>query len=481
MSSAGNDKRNIPPASRLGIPMLALSGASGELSPRLPPDKTLGEFIELPTNYEGSYRPARMGLRRALESGKMRNPLQMNQSNANWSGRRPLSASSTSRPSSRNGRPCATIPVTSSARARPWDLDDKVAVGTNVAGKQQPADRGPGMLQPQRIELPSYLNTPARRPEGEPPLPEERTSAVRRIQDLELLTFACRRASKLREEGRAHFSLGVLRDNLGQYLKAIESYNQFLRVCKTCNDGQGTALAYHCIGVDYQLLGSGLAVSPEGASAGAPGTEKPAPTTAPAVDEQGSEIQAPTAGVLKPELLRKCIFYHNRHRENSDSVGKFVAHLNMGLAYALLCEKEASTVNHQYALRYALQLRSLEGQSLAIGSLSFSAGIYDNDPEKMKVLIERYVELCNTLKQPKNQGAALKKLGVLAAQQGNNEESIEYFQKAIACAREQGDRQAEKDCSVRLGIAAGQAKMNEHLSAILKKSVVGGIYAESQG
>ena len=44
----------------------------------------------------------------------------------------------------------------------------------------------------------------------------------------EMLTFACRRASKLREEGRAHFSLGVLRDNLGQYLKAIEAYTQFL-------------------------------------------------------------------------------------------------------------------------------------------------------------------------------------------------------------------------------------------------------------
>lgn len=293
------------------------------------------------------------------------------------------------------------------------------------------------------------------------------------------MTFACRRASKLREEGRAHFSLGVLRDNLGQYQKAVESYNQFLRVCKACSDGQGTALAYHCIGVDYQLLGSGIAVNPEGASNTEKSDSAAGKPPAHAVAQEGSGIPAPAAGVLKPELLRKCVFYHNRHRESSDGVGKFVAHLNMGLAYALLCEKEASTVNHQYALRYALQLRSLEGQSLAIGSLSFSAGIYDNDPEKMKVLIERYVDLCNTLKQPRNQGAALKKLGVLAAQQGNNEESIEYFQKAIACAREQGDRQAEKDCSVRLGIAAGQAKMDDHLSTILKNSVVGGSNADS--
>jgi hypothetical protein len=124
------------------------------------------------------------------------------------------------------------------------------------------------MLQPQRIELPGYLNTPSRRPDGEPASPEERTLTIRKIQDLELLTFACRRASKVREEGRAHFSMGVLRDNLGQYQKAIDSYNQFLRVCKECNDGQGCALAYHCIAVDHQLLGGALVADTTSTAAG---------------------------------------------------------------------------------------------------------------------------------------------------------------------------------------------------------------------
>ncbi|CAJ1412580.1 unnamed protein product [Effrenium voratum] len=270
-----------------------------------------------------------------------------------------------------------------------------------------------------------------------------------------MLTFACRRASKLREEGRAHFSLGVLRDNLGQYQKAIEAYTQFLRVCKECNDGQGAALGYHCIAVGVQDLGNWgnwePAASQKSPKAGVP------------VDLIGQE----------PELLRKAIHYHNRHRENADSIGKFVAHLNMGLAYAQLGEREASTVNHQYALRYALQLHSLEGQSLAIGSLSFSAGMYDQEPEKMKILVERYVDLCATLKQTRNQAIALKKLGILASQQGQNEQSVEYFQRAIECAREQGDHEAEKDCAVRLGIAAGQAKMAEHLSNILQRSVIG--------
>jgi len=316
----------------------------------------------------------------------------------------------------------------------------------------------PAVLRPQRIELPAYLNTPSRRSDDSVLPPDERTTALGRIQDLELLTFACKRAMKLREEGRAHFSLGVLRDNLGQYRKAIESYNQFLRICKECNDSQGCALAYHCLAVNFQLLGG----------------ERDSVTSASGSDAKsdgGAKVSKHDPGV-KPEMLRKAIFFHNKHRESSDTIGKFVAHLNMGLAYADLGEKEASTVNHQYALRYALQLRSLEGQSLAIGSLGFGAGLYDNDPAKVRTLIERYVELCDTLKQPRNQTAALKKLGVLASQQGQNQESIHYFQKAIDCARSHGDNEAEKDCSVRLGIAAGQAKMAEHLSGILQRSVL---------
>ncbi|CAK0859242.1 unnamed protein product [Prorocentrum cordatum] len=93
------------------------------------------------------------------------------------------------------------------------------------ASGSRTSNRGAEPLRPQRIELPSYLNTPARRPGGEPLSDQEQMVALKRIQDLELLAQACRRSSKGKEEGRAHFSLGVMRDNLGHYQKAIESYN----------------------------------------------------------------------------------------------------------------------------------------------------------------------------------------------------------------------------------------------------------------
>jgi len=437
------------------------SAAVGSQMPRVPGDKPYGEFVELTTHYDGSYRPARMGLQGALETGLMRNPLQMQQQRHGPMWNRPKSAGAAG--SSRAGMAKARLAELAARgalgaggaqqhSARASQLQQNVAPsGTFVA---QESEHGPGMLWPQRIELPIFLNTPARRSDREPLKPEDRTQILQRIQDLELLTYACRRANKLREEGRAHFATGVLRDNLRQYSKAIQSYTLFLNICQQCSDNQGCALAYHCIGVDHQLLGSGLLSGDK-------------PSAEPKKDDEArSEV--------KPDALRKAIVFHNKHRENSDGVGRFIAHLNMGLAYASLGEKQMATVNHQYALRFALQLRSLEGQSLAIGSLSFSSGMYDNDPEKMRALIERYVELCGALGQSRNQATALRKLGTMAGEEGRSDESIRYFQRAIERAREQGDLGVEKDCSVQLGIAAGQARMAEHLNGILERSSLQG-------
>ena len=78
---------------------------------------------------------------------------------------------------------------------------------------------------------------------------------MRRLKDYEMLAFGCRRAGKIRDEGRAYYSIGVLYDNIKKYKKGIEYYQKFLQVCKSISDSHGEALAYNCIGVDYQLLG----------------------------------------------------------------------------------------------------------------------------------------------------------------------------------------------------------------------------------
>ena len=137
----------------------------------------------------------------------------------------------------------------------------------------------PDVNQPQRIELPVYFNTP-RRYTGRQPYPPrsrpatsnnrarslltvankndvdigKRTTVVKRLKDYEILAFACKRAGKARDEGRAYYSTGVLYDNIGNYRKAVTHYDKFLKVCIAIGDSHGEALAYNCMGVDFHKM-----------------------------------------------------------------------------------------------------------------------------------------------------------------------------------------------------------------------------------
>lgn len=51
-----------------------------------------------------------------------------------------------------------------------------------------------------------------------------RIAAQKRLKDYEILAFACKRAGKSRDEGRAYYSTGVLLDNLGKFKDAIAQY-----------------------------------------------------------------------------------------------------------------------------------------------------------------------------------------------------------------------------------------------------------------
>ena len=101
--------------------------------------------------------------------------------------------------------------------------------------------------QAQRIELPIYFNTPKRKEDiiNKKRLIEKnnsleknlmannsgltmsytdsynRIAATKRLRDYDILAFACKRAGKARDEGRAYYSTGVLYDNLGKFKDAI--------------------------------------------------------------------------------------------------------------------------------------------------------------------------------------------------------------------------------------------------------------------
>ena len=143
-----------------------------------------------------------------------------------------------------------------------------------------------------------------------------------------MLAFGCRRAGKVRDEGRSYYSIGVLYDNIKKHKKAVEYYLKFLQVCKSINDSHGEALAYNCIGVDYQLLGE-----------------------------------------ADPEYSRKAIEYHTLHEALADVNGKFLASINLGLCHDRLGDQKNSIYFFQNALKHSIQMSNLSGQSVAMGNI----------------------------------------------------------------------------------------------------------------
>ena len=204
----------------------------------------------------------------------------------------------------------------------------------------------------------------------------------------------------MQDEGRAYYSTGVLSDNLGKYKQAIEHYQKFLQVCKAIGDVHGEALAYNCIGVDFQKLAE-----------------------------------------TEPKHFKDAIEYHLKHKEIADVAGKFLAHVNLGIIYASMGDAEKASINHQFALRYAIQMSSVAGQSVAIGNLGKigGEGVSSAQQDKLQLFVERYLELSSELKYRKGEGSAFLQLGQLLTQKGDYDSSTRHFYRAMKIAEETGD------------------------------------------
>ena len=139
----------------------------------------------------------------------------------------------------------------------------------------------------------------------------------------------------------------MLYDNIKKHKKAIEFYLKFLQVCKSINDTHGEALAYNCIGVDYQLLGD-----------------------------------------AESEYTQKAIEYHHLHEELADVNGKFLASINLGLCYDRLGDQKNSIYYFQNALKFSIQMSNLSGQSLAVGNIGkIGTKNLSENKDKMKIFV----------------------------------------------------------------------------------------------
>ena len=94
---------------------------------------------------------------------------------------------------------------------------------------------------------------------------------------------------------------------------------------------------------------------------------------------------------------------------------------------------EEAATNHQQALRYAIRMSSLAGESLACGHL----GVVSRqvDLAAAKACTERQLQLARTLRDQHGKGDAFLQLGALAQSSGEWNEAQHYFEQAPRRAR----------------------------------------------
>mmetsp|Transcript_13700 Transcript_13700/g.40389 ORF Transcript_13700/g.40389 Transcript_13700/m.40389 type:complete len:255 (+) Transcript_13700:712-1476(+) len=205
--------------------------------------------------------------------------------------------------------------------------------------------------------------------------------------------------------------------------QAVKCYKHFLESCLENGDGVGEALACNSIGVDYQLMGEAY--------------------------------------------VKQAIQYHTKHLEVADVPGKYIAHVNLGLCYAALAMPEEAVANHQHALRYAIRMCSLAGESLACGNLGLIASAGEGDIPTAKACAERQLQLARTLNDNRGKGDAYRQLGVLSNIQGAHDEAVHYFEQAMQLAQQEGDEHVSNSARCCIGVAKGNASFDDYISGMV--------------
>mmetsp|Transcript_28643 Transcript_28643/g.37537 ORF Transcript_28643/g.37537 Transcript_28643/m.37537 type:complete len:424 (-) Transcript_28643:254-1525(-) len=255
------------------------------------------------------------------------------------------------------------------------------------------------------------------------------------IRDLSTLASSSRRGGRIETEALAHYSLGVLYDNIGMLNKAIDSYLSYLDTTKRLRDPVQEALALNCLGVNCMHLAMGE-------------------------DTSFGEVEVSQS---TQDLIRQALDYHNSHLMITDEGGSCVAHTNLGLCHSALGSHAEAAKHHQEALRMALKTQSLGAQALAVGNLGLLA-MRQGDAETARACLEQHLQLVQGLRDVAAEVNAWTQMGNLATIQNDHGEAARCFGKAADICEINGEISTLKRLNCMIGIARGNMQMEAFMA-----------------
>jgi len=262
------------------------------------------------------------------------------------------------------------------------------------------------------------------------------------IKDYTMLAFSSRRAGKRDVAATAYVSLAVIHDNQGNYVQGIECYQQYLDICVECNDLVGQAVALNNLAVNHMLLAS-------------------------PPSDVGCLKGANLENSVTIAHLNKSISLNMRHVDIADAGGKFVAHTNLGLSFGMLGDTEQASKNHQDALRIAIKMQTLYGQSIAVGNLGLVA-LGKNDFVTVRTCFEQHLQLIQALVDPEAEVNAWKLLAKLHFTEGNYEQSLENLEQARKVATRECYHNELKRIFCLIGTSKGMLSFDSYSKSLVE-------------
>lgn len=229
----------------------------------------------------------------------------------------------------------------------------------------------------------------------------------------------------------AQYCSGVLLDNQGQRARAKECYKRMLVAAQASGDDAASrtalSVAHNRLGVNMHAMGD----------------------------------------------YERAMVHHEAHRELADAAGKFVAHLNIGLAQASLRRLDDAADNFREALRSAIRAGSMHGEAVACGNLAL-VGKQAGDLATARACLDRYLQLTEALADTAGAVEAHQRLGDLATMDHDLHEARAHFESALSITSAQPDAQAAQNATkIEIGLAQGSMEFSDWMLTAFPDAQIG--------
>lgn len=238
-------------------------------------------------------------------------------------------------------------------------------------------------------------------------------------------------------------SLGIIHDNQNKLKQSVEYYKSYLALCEEMGDINGQALANNCIGVNYMYL----------SCKNQPGILHTILDSDPAATSN----------------IGIAMEHHEKHLRIADKGGQFIALTNLGLCYGVQRNIVESAKCHQDALRAAIKMQSIYGQSIAVGNLGMLAVVKD-DYKTARTCYEQHLNLVQALQDKEAEVNAWKILAELCTIEGNPD-AIDNLQEARRVATKEGFTSELRRIHCLLGRAHGMNDFYDFAQSIASKYI----------